>query len=31
MHVVDGVVQTGGAPAAATPEPTPPAAFRPAA
>ena len=31
LHIVDGVVQTGNAGAAATPEPTPPAAFRPAA
>ncbi len=31
LHIVDGVVQPAGAAAAATPEPTPPAAFRPAA
>jgi hypothetical protein len=30
LHIVDGVVQSGDT-AAATPEPTPPAAFRPAA
>jgi HD-GYP domain-containing protein (c-di-GMP phosphodiesterase class II) len=31
LHIVDGVVQTGSAAPAAAPEPTPPAAFRPAA
>jgi hypothetical protein len=31
LHIVDGVVQAGTSTAAGSPEPTPPAAFRPAA